>query len=382
MGRSWLAKWRLLGVAVRLVAMRPLACTPILLLCLFIGVISCKENKQSKPVGDGAAGKVIAIEGTVTASRPGEKARTLAFESPIFANDTVQTSTDGAVAIYLNHNHAIHDIGGNQSIAIEGSLAWKASTQSTSVFDPSVLYQGNGAAGANAEKRAAEIPSQLRNEQEEQPEVFGYGGDAGGFGMDGDGRKDGNKRDLPTTGEGDGPGPAEPTKLQAKEPVATPAGDAVADQVDDDDDDDVRQDGESRESPPATWPLQKQEPTKSRSAVPNSEDPKAAREAGAREIGETKAVKKPLKRANTTKDKKSKVTTKRGFVLRLAKACQEKHKGEGDFQVQISFEKFKVTIVTTTGPEALAATLSCLEDKLKATSGAYEAGTITFALTL
>jgi len=107
----------------------------VCLVFLALAGAACSEERESQDPNQ-PAGKVIEMAGGVSAAREGAASRPLAVGAAVFADDTVTTGTDGSAAILLAHNQVRWNLGGDKSVRVDRSLAWKASSdQSGSAFD-------------------------------------------------------------------------------------------------------------------------------------------------------------------------------------------------------------------------------------------------------
>ncbi len=105
---------------------RPLACWLLLILPL-----ACARPPSAPPppvVDAKPAGTVERVEGQVTAQRAGmpPPPRPLVARAPVWADDTVTTAADAAVAIRLLHNGALWELQGAQTRRVDAGLAWRA----------------------------------------------------------------------------------------------------------------------------------------------------------------------------------------------------------------------------------------------------------------
>ena len=107
----------------------------VCLVVLALAGTACSEERESGDPNQ-PAGKVIEMAGGVSAAREGAQARPLAVGAAVFADDTVTTGSDGSAVILLAHNQVRWNLGGDKSVRVDRSLAWKASPdQGGSAFD-------------------------------------------------------------------------------------------------------------------------------------------------------------------------------------------------------------------------------------------------------
>lgn len=98
-----------------------------------------------------AAGKVVELTGTVTATR-GTQVRTLAAGGEISSDDVIDTAAESRVVILVAHNNARWDLGPNKHGKVDESLAWTAAKQERPA---TAVIEESSTAGAHAEKTAA-----------------------------------------------------------------------------------------------------------------------------------------------------------------------------------------------------------------------------------
>ncbi|HVV86992.1 MAG TPA: hypothetical protein VHE35_28330, partial [Kofleriaceae bacterium] len=118
------------------------------------GAGGCSGKAASGPavVAGAPAGKVTAVQGTVTARR-GEARRPLAMGDAVSGDDVVETGADGRVTIVIDHNQVPFSLGPGRSQEVGKSPAWSA-PRGTEVAVTSA--DRSGAAGRNAEREAAD----------------------------------------------------------------------------------------------------------------------------------------------------------------------------------------------------------------------------------
>ena len=114
---------------------------------------ACSGDTAAPVVKPGvAAGKVLEVSGTVTATR-GATTRDLVTGDEVSGDDTIKTGPDGRIAILLDHNRARWELGASKTAVVSGSLAWTAARQAGAggASDEATL-----AAGRHAEKTGAD----------------------------------------------------------------------------------------------------------------------------------------------------------------------------------------------------------------------------------
>ncbi len=114
---------------------------------------ACSGDTAAPVVKPGvAAGKVLEVSGTVTATRGGTT-RDLVAGDEVSGDDTIKTGPDGRIAILLDHNRARWELGASKTAVVSGSLAWTAARQAGGggASDEATL-----AAGRHAEKTGAD----------------------------------------------------------------------------------------------------------------------------------------------------------------------------------------------------------------------------------
>lgn len=162
------------------------AATVTVVLAAFAGAVSagCGRGDPGGPAGP--AGRVVELEGSVSATRQGEASRPLHDGDSIFPDDTVVTAERAEVTILLSHNGARWSLAGGKSRRVDRSPAWRAEPgQRSGAFDddealptssagrhsePQVgdtratapVPKSENAAEADAETRVAESPEKVR----------------------------------------------------------------------------------------------------------------------------------------------------------------------------------------------------------------------------
>jgi hypothetical protein len=127
-------------------------------------VVACKGKRDSSAVPAGtAAGKVVAISGSVEATRAGAT-RQLAMGTEVFADDEIKTGADGTVEIELFHNHAKWSLIANKQARVDASLAWGMDKQEAS----KTVEHNTAAAGREAERSAAETSATASEERKKE----------------------------------------------------------------------------------------------------------------------------------------------------------------------------------------------------------------------
>jgi hypothetical protein len=127
-------------------------------------VVACKGKSDSPAVPAGtAAGKVVAISGSVEATRAGAT-RQLAMGTEVFGDDEIKTGADGTVEIELFHNHAKWSLIANKQARVDASLAWGMDKQEAS----KTVEHNTAAAGREAERSAAETSATASEERKKE----------------------------------------------------------------------------------------------------------------------------------------------------------------------------------------------------------------------
>jgi hypothetical protein len=126
---------------------------------LLVGLIAisvapaCKSGSDAPVVQPGVtAGKVITVDGKVTATRGGA-VRDLTVGSEVSGDDEIQTSQGASVSIWLAHNNATWTIGNGKGGKVGDSGAWVAAKVD---HPPPGVDEATVAAGRHAEKSAAD----------------------------------------------------------------------------------------------------------------------------------------------------------------------------------------------------------------------------------
>ena len=125
---------------------------------LLVGILAvsmapaCKGATDAPSVQPGlAVGKVIDLEGKVTATRDG-KERTLAAQDEISGDDVIATG-DGRVMIWLTFNNATWDLPPHRTERVGDSPAWKLEKVAAI---PAAVQEATISGGRHAEKSAAD----------------------------------------------------------------------------------------------------------------------------------------------------------------------------------------------------------------------------------
>ncbi|CAN5817325.1 hypothetical protein BH11MYX2_BH11MYX2_03480 [soil metagenome] len=114
---------------------------------------ACKGGNDAPAVQPGvAAGKVMVVEGKVTATRAGAP-RELTAGAEISGDDVIETSEGASVSIWLSHNNATWTLGAGKKGKVGESAAWTAAKVDQR---PSGVDEATVAAGRHAEKSAAD----------------------------------------------------------------------------------------------------------------------------------------------------------------------------------------------------------------------------------
>ncbi|MBL4633126.1 MAG: hypothetical protein JKY56_04595 [Kofleriaceae bacterium] len=130
-------------------------CTSIFILLLCSLVASCGKSETAVAPSEGAAGQVRELHGTVTATRAGQKPRTLAASDTIFVNDSLHTADDASIVILFAHNNARWQLGSGYQGKVVDSLAWRTKRHEASALVRTEHTQ-TAAAGRDSEREAAE----------------------------------------------------------------------------------------------------------------------------------------------------------------------------------------------------------------------------------
>jgi hypothetical protein len=114
------------------------------------GATSCGSKTDDGPaiVAGAPVGTVVEVEGTVTAN-----GKPLAVGAAITADDLVETSDNGRIAIELAHNHVRWVLGANKREKARDSKAWRVAKAEGSA---AAVDQIATSAGRDGERRAAE----------------------------------------------------------------------------------------------------------------------------------------------------------------------------------------------------------------------------------
>ena len=118
------------------------------------GLSACggKESTAPTVVKGADAGKVTAVQGTVTAMR-GTIKRALAAGDAVAGDDLIETGADGRVTIVLDHNQVPFSLGPGRTQEVGKSPAWAAARGSAVAVTST---DRSGAAGRHAEREAAD----------------------------------------------------------------------------------------------------------------------------------------------------------------------------------------------------------------------------------
>ena len=118
---------------------------------VMVMLLAC--SKRDAPDVAAAAGKVVELTGSVSASRAAAAPRALTVGDQVFADDVVDTGGDGSVTIELFHNHARWAMEPQQKKRVDESAAWRLAKQDSPTGPAD---HPTSAAGRNAERTAAE----------------------------------------------------------------------------------------------------------------------------------------------------------------------------------------------------------------------------------
>lgn len=127
-----------------------------------VAVAGCGKDSAAPQVAPNApAGRVVDVSGKVGATRGGV-ARRLAIGTDVYADDVIETPSDGAVVIELFHNNARWAVDGSLKSRVDESAAWGLAKQDT----PTKLVEhATSAAGRNAERLGADTMSSTEKDQ-------------------------------------------------------------------------------------------------------------------------------------------------------------------------------------------------------------------------
>ena len=119
-------------------------------------VIGCGKSSKA----DGPAGKVVSLEGEVSASRTDAEARTLAEGDVVYSDDLVRTTKDSEVVVRLDKNGAPLTLANGASKKVSESAAWNApdSRSGTAIGGTDVTDHG-AAAGRSGDHESGSHPS-------------------------------------------------------------------------------------------------------------------------------------------------------------------------------------------------------------------------------
>jgi hypothetical protein len=116
-----------------------------------VGLHACGKDSPPAVATSAAAGTVVEVSGKVNATRNGAS-RSLATGNEVFADDVVETASDGSVVIELTHNNARWSLEGGQQSRVDESVAFGLEKQAKS----KVIEHATSAAGRHADRQAAE----------------------------------------------------------------------------------------------------------------------------------------------------------------------------------------------------------------------------------
>jgi len=134
---------------------RRLALAALITAAQLVGVAACKHDRPSRVevVPGQRAGVVREVAGTVTATRPGASARTLAVGDEVSGDDELATGADGSVLIELDHNHVTFTLPAGRTQRVAASLAWN---QPVAAAQPVATDEHSAAAGRAIERSAVD----------------------------------------------------------------------------------------------------------------------------------------------------------------------------------------------------------------------------------
>ena len=132
---------------------------PLLLFSILL-FLQCTnpEPPSTSAAPQAAAGKVVSISGTATASGTKAGERQLVLGSAIFGDDRITTGADSAIDIRLEHNSALWTIQGSTSIVVDESAAWRTKGKVAGLFSKDAERR-TSAAGRHSERRASDETS-------------------------------------------------------------------------------------------------------------------------------------------------------------------------------------------------------------------------------
>ena len=113
------------------------AVTVTVVLAAFAGAVPAGCGRGDAEAPAGPAGRVVELDGKVSATREGQASRPLHDGDPIFPDDTVETAERAEVTILIAHNGARWSLAGGKSRRVDRSPAWRAEPgqRSGSAFD-------------------------------------------------------------------------------------------------------------------------------------------------------------------------------------------------------------------------------------------------------
>jgi len=112
---------------------------------------SSSEPGGSSSVAASAAGTVVGVQGSVSASRAGAT-RTLKARDQVWPDDVIDTGADGSISIELAHNNALWSLEPGIKARVDESPAWKLDKQAAS----RPVDHATSSAGRHAEREAAD----------------------------------------------------------------------------------------------------------------------------------------------------------------------------------------------------------------------------------
>lgn len=124
-----------------------------LVLLLFVGV-GCEKSETT---GDRnvTAGKVVEVQGSVSATRGDEK-RSLAADADVFPDDVIETGAGASIVIRLAHNNVDWSLQDGLAMRVDKSAAWRAPKKQEAPALARDEEDESVAAGRNADKEAGE----------------------------------------------------------------------------------------------------------------------------------------------------------------------------------------------------------------------------------
>lgn len=286
---------------------------------LLVLAAACGEGKAVPT--SGPAGHVIAVQGEVSATRPGQAARALEVDDAVFGDDTLITGKASSIQVELTHNGARWQLGSDAERRVDTSLAWRATRQEQALLATHEEIK-TGSAGRNTTREAAESRETLLEQETELEEAADL--------------------EQPVTAE-----PKRKSRSRtARKSSSTPKDEASSNET-----------SGSRQEIQPLLPLQ---------AEPMAPAPPSKKAKGAESAENAPAPDSaPAPPQGGSSKPDAGAATLRSHVLEVTRRCHAEHSGRGTLKVAITVTGGKASQLRVTGPDALEPVRRCVDAALR-----------------